>query len=55
MNKSKSKIVVISTLDNFEEERLPILISKAKISILATSEVDITIISMDTYFISSKF
>lgn len=54
MDKLKPKTVVISTLDYFGEERLPILIPETNVSTLAIKEVNIAIIDADVYCITCK-
>lgn len=49
MTKLNYKIVIISTLNNFEKKGLSILIPEIKVSILNTKEIDIVMISIDTY------
>lgn len=54
MDKLKPKTVVISTLDYFRKERLPILIPETNVSTLAIKEVNIAIINVDAYCIACK-
>ena len=51
MEKCKLKIVVISFLDNSNIENLPILIETSTSDI---KEVDIVIISVNTYYLACK-
>lgn len=50
----KFKTVTISTLNYFRRKKLPILIIKAKISIFAIKEINITIIDSDAYYATCK-
>lgn len=54
IDKLKSKTIFISTLNHFGKKRLPILISKAKISILITKEVNVVMIDADAYYATCK-
>ncbi len=54
MDKSKLKIVIISTLNYFKEEKLSILILEAKVLIPIIKKVNIAIINLNAYYISFK-
>lgn len=54
IDKSKPKTVYTSTLDYSREERLPILIPKAKISIFATKKINIDMIDTNAYCTTCK-
>lgn len=55
IDKLKTKTIFTSTLNYSGEEKLLILILKAKISIFATKKVDVVIINANIYCISCKF
>lgn len=44
------KIVIISTLEKSRKKDLPISILKTKVSILATKQIDMTIIGKNAYY-----
>lgn len=54
IDKSKTKKVIISTLDHFGEERLPTLTPEIKVLTPATKKVDVTIINVDAYCATCK-
>lgn len=54
IDKSKLKIVIVSSLDYSRKERLQILLPEVKISTLAIKEVDIAIISIYVYYAACK-
>lgn len=54
MDKSKPKIVVISTLNYSGKNKLQILILEIKVLIFATKKVDIAIIDIDSYCTTCK-
>lgn len=51
MGKLKPKTIIINTLNHSKKERLLILTPE---TILATKEVNVTMIDMDTYYIACK-
>lgn len=49
MHKSDSKIIVISSSDDFEKESLPILMLETKVLILAIQKVHVLLIDGNIY------